>query len=165
MRPSAPPTPETLVANYGARTTQAFGEISAPFGPLRPFAGVDFVNVATDGFTESGGSGALSVAGSSRSVTFTTLGLRASAPVGNMTAHGSVGWRHAFGAIAAASDMTIQGNPFAVAGVPVAASAAVIGAGIDFAVSERFRLGLSYAGTVSTDVQQHGARATANLKF
>jgi hypothetical protein len=60
------------------------------------------VNLDTDGFTETGGAAALNVLGDETTVTFTTLGLRASHQFSldngfSMTARGMLGWRHAFG--------------------------------------------------------------------
>jgi len=159
------PMPQTLTANYQARTAQAFGEISAEFGNFRPFAGANYINVATDGFSETGGNAALTVAAGSQSVTFTTVGLRAEAEMGAATAHGMAGWRHAFGDIAPTSAMAIQGNGFTVAGVPIASDAFVAEAGVDFAVNKNVKVGVSYSGQIGADAQQHGAKGTANLRF
>ncbi|WP_163086700.1 autotransporter outer membrane beta-barrel domain-containing protein, partial [Acinetobacter baumannii] len=69
---------------------------------FEPFANLAHVDVATDGFTETGGPAALSARGAATGVTVSTLGLRASSIIvlGNgitVTARGMLGWRHAFG--------------------------------------------------------------------
>lgn len=159
------PMPQTLTANYKARVAQAFGEVSAGLGVVRPFAGANYINVATDAFTETGGSAALAAAASSQSVTFTTLGLRAQAAAGAATLNGALGWRHAFGDVAPLSSFTIQGAGFGVAGVPVAKDAFVAEAGVDVSLSKALKVGVSYSGQIAAESQEHGVRGTASLRF
>ncbi|WP_163071519.1 autotransporter outer membrane beta-barrel domain-containing protein, partial [Acinetobacter baumannii] len=67
---------DTLKSHYGARTAQAFGELGyrVRAGQLafEPFANLAHVDVATDGFTETGGPAALSARGAATGVTFST---------------------------------------------------------------------------------------------
>ncbi|MEJ0013075.1 MAG: autotransporter domain-containing protein [Bauldia sp.] len=157
---------QTSVASYNARTAQVFGEVGADLGMLQPFAGANYINVSTDGFTETGGIGPLSVAASTQNLTFTTLGLRVAGDVGTgATFRGMAGWRHTFGDITPLSSMTIQGQSYTVAGVPVAVDAFVAEAGVELPVGTNFTLSTTYAGQIGANSQDHGGRVTATVKF
>ncbi|MES2032160.1 MAG: autotransporter domain-containing protein [Pseudomonadota bacterium] len=58
-----------------------------------------------------------------------------------------LGWRHAFGDVTPTSIMTFAGgSPFTVAGVPIAANAAVADLGFDINVTPNATLGVTYGG-------------------
>ncbi len=65
-------------ASYDGDTGQLFGEVSLPLlshkTAVEPFAGLAYVHVDTDGFTEKGGAAALAGSGSDVSTGFATLG-------------------------------------------------------------------------------------------
>jgi fibronectin-binding autotransporter adhesin len=137
---------------------------------LEPFANLAYADLKTDGFTEQGGITALRGRGESTDTTFTTLGLRASTRLGadatGATLRGLLGWRHAFGDVSQSATMAFAGgNGFAVAGVPIAKDAAVIEAGLDFAIKRDLTLGVSYAGQVGDGVKDHGVKASLLWKF
>ena len=165
---------DMLRARYGARTFQAFGEagyrIDAFGAAFEPFVNLAHVSLATDAFSETGGSAALTGEGRTTSTTFTTLGLRASATfmlggVGT-TARGTLGWRHAFGAVLPLSTNAFAGGAgFTVAGVPIARDAAVVEAGLDFALSPAATLGLGYTGQIAGGAQQHGFKGSLAVRF
>ena len=98
---------QALTGSTNAGTAQVFGEagyeVTTGALALEPFAGLAYVSVNTDGYTESGGSAALTVDSDTTEVTYTTLGVRAGAdlPLGFVRARatGLVGWRHAFGSL------------------------------------------------------------------
>jgi outer membrane autotransporter protein len=170
---------DSLKADYKANTTQAFAELGYRINTgmlseqvaLEPFAGLAHVNVSSDGFTERGGAAALASSGSSSGVTFSTLGLRASNSFtldggAGVTARGSLGWRHAFGDTAPMSALAFAGGaPFAIAGAPIAKSAAVVEAGLDFKLTNAATLGLSYAGQFGSGLKDHSARIHLNVAF
>ena len=157
---------QTLTANYKARTMQAFGDIGADMGMLTPFAGANYINVATDAFSETGGMAALNAAASSQSIVFTALGARAQTDAGNgLVLHGMAGWRHAFGDVTPLDSLTIQSQGYTVAGVPVAADAFVAEAGVDMKVGNGATIGVSYSGQVGPNAQDHGAKGTAAVNF
>ena len=76
---------ENLDASYDAGTAQVFGEagyrIDTASASFEPFANVAYVNLHTDGFTETGGAAALTHQADDTDQTFTTLGVRASTPL------------------------------------------------------------------------------------
>ncbi|MEN5276357.1 autotransporter domain-containing protein [Brucella sp. TWI432] len=165
---------DSLGADYHARTLQAFGElgyrIDTTVAAFEPFANLSHVRLHTDGFTEKGGAAALAVDGNNTNTTFTTLGMRASAPLplGGASANlkGTLGWRHAYGDISPESTHLFAGsNLFTVEGVAIAKDAALVEAGFDMAITENAKFGLSYVGQFGSGTKQNGFNATLNVKF
>ncbi|WP_274425236.1 autotransporter domain-containing protein [Chelativorans sp. YIM 93263] len=165
---------DRLSAHYDSGTFQAFGEagyrIETEAASFEPFVGLAHVSLHTDGFAEDGGTAALSADSQTTSTTFTTLGVHASTDfdVGGMraTAHGTLGWRHAFGDTTPLSTHAFAGgDTFTVAGVPIAEDAAIIEAGLDFDITDNATLGVAYSGQIATDAQQHGFNAKLSVKF
>ncbi|MDQ0316300.1 autotransporter-associated beta strand repeat-containing protein [Amorphus orientalis] len=151
------PTTQTLKADYDAGTTQLFGEVGygVDAGPVgfEPFAGLAYVNLNTDGFTETGGVAALTSQGDATDITYSTLGLRgsASAAIGagmNATVQGMVGWRHMYSASTPTSAFAFAagGTPFTVAGVPFAKDTLLLDAGLNVSVRNSLSLGAAYSG-------------------
>jgi outer membrane autotransporter protein len=166
---------DSLKADYKAATTQAFAElgyrIKTERAELEPFANLALVNVSSDGFTERGGPAALTSAGNSSGVTFSTVGLRASTSFAmdngtSVTARGSLGWRNASGDVTPTTSLAFAGGlPFSVAGAPIAKSAAVVEAGLDFKLTNAATLGLSYGGQFGSGLKDHSARIQLNVAF
>ena len=165
---------DTLSAGYDAGTFQVFGEAGYRFdtrgASFEPFVGLAHVSLHTDSFTENGGAAALGVDSRTTDATFMTLGLHASTDfeVGGMnaTAHGTLGWRHAFGDITPLSTHDFSGgDAFTVSGVPIAENAALIRAGVDFDITDNATLGVSYRGQIASDAQEHGISAKLNMTF
>ncbi|RQR24950.1 autotransporter domain-containing protein, partial [Burkholderia sp. Bp9143] len=163
-------------AGYNANSAQVFGEVgyALPVGPvaLEPFAGLAYVNLHTDGYTESGGAAALRAGGQTTHVGFSTLGLRAASQLGTIasgtfTARGTVGWRHAFGNVRPSSAFTFAngGTSFQVSGVPIARDSAVLEAGIDAAITKRLTLGLTFSGQYGSGVRDNAVLGNILWKF
>nr|WP_256371445.1 autotransporter domain-containing protein [Stappia sp. ES.058] len=165
---------DSLSASYDARTLQAWGEAAYSFetGAARfePFANLAYVNLSTDGFTETGGAAALTAASNTVDATFTTLGLRAETDVHlgstDATLRGMVGWRHAFGG-GPTSQMAFAsgGNAFTIAGVPLAQNSLVLDAGFDVELTDSATLGFAYGGQFGSGVQDHSASLNLNVRF
>lgn len=165
---------DDLGAGYDAGLFQAFGEVSyridTPSAAFEPFANLAHVRLATDGFTETGGAAALTGSAGTTSATFATLGIRASTTfdLGDIaaTAHGMVGWRHAIGDTVPSDTHALSGgDAFTVTGTPIAKNAAIIEAGLDFAIAPNATLGFSYNGQFASDAHNNGARARLSVKF
>ncbi|WP_455918512.1 autotransporter outer membrane beta-barrel domain-containing protein [Ensifer canadensis] len=163
-----------MKADYDAGTFQAFGEvgyrIDLPSVALEPFANLAYVSLHTDGFTESGAAAALSSRSNTTDTTFTTLGLRASAPLSlgatNAKVRGMLGWQHAFGDTTPFSTMAFgTGSAFSVAGTPIAEDAAIIEAGIDFALTDTASLGITYTGQFGSGTTQNAVDAKLDVRF
>jgi fibronectin-binding autotransporter adhesin len=165
----------SLNGDYNAATAQMFGELAYGFtaggARFEPFANLAYVNLHTDGFTEQGGAATLTGASANTDATFATLGLRASTTfdIGGttLTAKGMAGWRHAFGDMAPTSTMRFAGgdNAFNIDGVPIARDAAVIEAGLDYAITPNATLGVSYGGQFGSGMSDQSARFNFNVKF
>ncbi|MEZ2407233.1 autotransporter-associated beta strand repeat-containing protein [Bosea sp. RCC_152_1] len=164
-----------LKGDYNASTAQVFGELGYGFtmGATRfePFANLTHVSVHTDGFTERGGAAALTSQGATTDATFTTLGLRASTSFdlngAAVTVKGMAGWRHAFGDATPLSTMRFAGggDAFSTGGVPIARNAAVVEAGLDYALSPNATLGVTYGGQFGSGLSDQSARLNLDVKF
>ncbi|PJI41599.1 MAG: hypothetical protein CTR54_14535 [Rhizobium sp.] len=161
-------------ADYDARTAQLFGEasydIDTSLGRISPFAGLAYVHLRTDGFTETGGVTAVSVEADSYDTTYGTLGLRGEAPLalGDTKAvlHGMVGWRHDFGDGLPDARLAFAGSDsFTVYGVPSARDVAVMEAGFSVPVSENALLGLSYAGQAGEGEWEQQVKGRLDVRF
>ena len=165
---------DRLNGDYDAGAVQAFGEvgyrIDTTVASFEPFANLAYVSLKTDGFTENGEAAALSVDGDTTDTTFTTLGIRASAPL-NLgttlaTVRGTLGWKHAFGDITPLSTNSFAGgDAFTVAGVPIAEDSAVVEAGVDFTLTKAATLGIAYAGQFGSGSSSNGVNANLGVKF
>lgn len=167
---------DRTTATYDAGTTQVFGDVGYAFGlgraALEPFAALAYVNLQNGDFTETGGAAALTAASQSLDATFTTLGLRAATLVAltdrtEMTAHGTIAWRHAFGDVTPefAFAFASNGLPFTIAGVPIAEDSLVVDAGLDFNVTADARLGVAYSGQLASDAQDNAILGNLHIAF
>ncbi|OYX62053.1 MAG: hypothetical protein B7Y88_14755 [Sphingomonadales bacterium 32-64-17] len=93
---------QTLTASYGGRAVQAFGEAGSaqPLGTatVEPFVGVNAIWLKNAAFTETGGSFALSGEEMERGRAWSTVGVKASAPLSAtspISINAKVGWQHA----------------------------------------------------------------------
>jgi outer membrane autotransporter protein len=163
-------------ASYSARTAQVFGEIGydARIGPvaLEPFAGMTYVNLQTDSFTEKGGTTALHGRSSNQDLPYSTLGLRAAGEIAQfdgatLTARGALGWRHAFGDVTPTTSLTFASgsDAFTVTGTPISRNALVVQAGLDLAVTDRLAISLNYDGQLATDARDNAVQAQAKFTF
>jgi fibronectin-binding autotransporter adhesin len=164
---------DALSSSHGGSTAQAFGEAGyrvelagASFGGLglsrasvEPFAGAAAFLIHQNGFTEGGGASALTGFAHDFNIQTMTLGVRselafAALPVSVTT---MLGWRHAYGDVVPSVLLGFQGGAqsFSSSGVPIDRDTFVAEAGVNYAVSSMFTVGLSYSG-------QFGQRATDN---
>lgn len=165
---------DRLSGSYSAGTAQVFGEVGYRIAlgrvALEPFAGLAYVNLHTDGFTERGGLAALASPSSNASVGYSTLGLRASTSIAfqgtDLTLRGALAWRHAFGDTTTLATLAFAGGaPFTVAGLPIARNAALVEGGLDLALGPRATLGLSYTGQLASDAQDHAFKGNLAIRF
>ncbi|MGE8619375.1 MAG: autotransporter domain-containing protein [Achromobacter spanius] len=147
---------QALTADYGASTTQLFGELGytlpvSEHVSVEPFAGLAWSDTRTRGFSESGGSAALRGQSDSTKQTTSTLGLRAltNFTVGQTEGRlqATLGWRHAFGDVQPQTIMSFDGGQaFSVAGAPIARNAALAELGVETAITKNATIGLTYSG-------------------
>lgn len=165
---------DQLDADYSARTVQAFAELGYTFAldnaRIEPFVNIAHVTVNTDGFTESGGAAALSVAGGTTNTTYTTFGMRAETDLmlGEMRARlkGMAAWQEAFGDTTPETSNALAGSgAFDIAGVPVADGNALVEAGLDLALTPASTLGLSVQGQFGSGARDLGVKASLAVAF
>lgn len=165
---------QSLKADYHAGAAQLFTElgyaVAAGNAVLEPFAGVAWSDLRARGFSESGGSAALSGRAQNDDQTTTTVGVRAKTPFSlgktSGTVRGSVGWRHTFGGLAPQSTHAFNGSqPFTVAGAPSARDTALLELGADIAVSRNATLGVSYAGQFGKGSRENTGSVSMRWRF
>ena len=167
---------DQLSSSYNAGTAQVYGEIGYDFHlggtVLEPLADLAYVNLATDGFSESGGPAALTANSASFDTTYSVLGARISHEfdLGDgaaLTATGRVGWQHAFGDTTPATTLAFTGTatPFSVSGVPISQNAAIVEAGLAYSPAPNVSLGIYYAGQLAPNAQENSFNGTVDFKF
>ncbi|KRE16692.1 hypothetical protein ASE66_08685 [Bosea sp. Root483D1] len=165
---------DTLRAGYDAGTAQAFGELGyrIEFGQVafEPFAGLAYVVLRSDGFTERGGAAALSSGSDDTGLGYATLGLRAATTTrlagADLTLRGGLGWRHAFGDVDPKTTLAFTGsNPFSISGLPIARNAALLEAGLGLSISPSATLSLAYTAQLAQDTQDHAFKANLAVRF
>ena len=78
-----------------------------------------------------------------------------------------LGWRHAYGDVVPSLLLGFQGGAqaFSVSGIPIDRDAFVVEAGMNYAVSSSFTVGLSYAGQFGERATDNAFRGNVNLRF
>ncbi|WMD20892.1 autotransporter domain-containing protein [Achromobacter seleniivolatilans] len=164
---------QNLTADYSASTTQLFAEVgyALPVTPnitIEPFAGLSWNNLRTRGFSESGGSAALSAKRQSQTLTSTLAGLRARwlVPDSAIALRGLLGWRHAYGNVQPGTSLAFDnGNSFSVAGTPIARDAARVEFGADLVAIRDLTIGVSYAGEFGGGNRQHSGMLDMRWRY
>lgn len=111
----------------------------------------------------------LSAAGQSN--TFTTLGLRAAKDFavnrGILTASASLGWQYAFGSTIPVAPFSFEAGSatYLESGTPIARNAARLGAGLDFAATDRVSVGLHHSGQLAGSPQDKAIDGRLSVKF
>ena len=140
---------------------------------LEPFAGLAWVHLNTDGFTENGGVAALTGSGTTRDVGYSSLGIRAATSyvLANgmvLTPRASVAWQYAFGEVVPAESLAfvgIAGANFNVTGVPLARNAALIEAGAELRISPQAKIGLFYSAQLADSVRDNAVKGNFVWSF
>lgn len=156
----------TARADYNADHVEALGEVSyvqlvGANTAIEPYvsAGVSWVQV--DGFTEKvDGADYLAAEQQEETWPYTLIGMRLTGAmnVGDVLVNPmlDLGWRHVFGD----TDPNLiyeglDGDTFAVAGMPIAEDSLIVQAGFDAAFTSGWRTSLKYKGDIAETVQQH----------
>jgi autotransporter-associated beta strand protein len=165
---------DVVSASFGGRTFVGFGEVGyrAELGPatVEPFIGGSALRITRDGFTETGGPAALTVAGRDYDIQTFTAGMRGAVSLGDgspFSGRGMLGYRHAMGDVVPAALLAFAagGTQFQTAGIPIDVHALVAEAGVDWQATRDVRLGLTYSGQVGGRGQDHGARGSVLWQF
>ena len=172
---------EALSSNNGGYTAQGFGEagyrIQLSGGGLgggsrvsvEPFAGAAAFVIHQNGFTEVGGTSALTASARDFNVQTTTLGVRGELAFASMplTLKTMLGWRHAYGDGVPSVLLSFQGGAqaFSVSGVPIDRDAFVAEAGIDYSLTSMLSVGVSYSGQYGQRATDNAFKGNVNLRF
>jgi autotransporter-associated beta strand protein len=165
---------QELIANYGGRAIQAFGEVGSaqPLGngTVEPFVGLNAIWLKNRAFTETGGSFALAGEAMERGRAWSSVGLKASIPLGvgsPVSIGATVGWQHALTRRTVASDLSFAagGPDFRIEGAPLARDAALIDAGVHWTPARSLGLSVTYTGSIADQGQSHTARAVLSANF
>jgi outer membrane autotransporter protein len=161
-------------ARYDGGTGQIFGEIALPMSAgafaAEPFAGLAYVHISRDRFSEQGDVAALSSHGADDDVGFSTLGVRfaweSRLRGTRIVPRASVAWQHAFGDVEATQVLSFAGAPsMTIAGTPLARNTARIEAGLDISLSPSATLGIVYNGEIASDIEDHGLSGRFSFRF
>lgn len=166
----------SLSASRSGGTGQLFGEIGYKLNvgsaELEPFAGLAYVRLRLDGFTETGGVTALTAASRTQDNLKTTLGLRANhtfaAGEATFAVRGSLAWQHAFGTVTPqlAERFAFTNSPsFLVTGAPIARDTALVDISADWLIDANTRLGISYTGQLAAKSQSNAVQGRFSINF
>ena len=159
-------------ASFEAGTGQVFGEVGYKVdlhgAVVEPFAGLSYDEVSTQKAAETGGVAALAVAGQTREVISSRMGLRASVDLDpHVSLHSSVAWRHAGDDVDGTARVAFEGTGqgFTVSGQPIAQDAAEITAGIAGKLGAHGRVDVSYSGQIASHWQDNAVKLLAAWDF
>lgn len=164
------------IGGYDARTYSIHAEASYDARlaghRVEPFVSLAHVRHESDGFTETGGTGSLSVEGMSTDTTFTTLGLRGNATmesrfrgIERIVVTGMAGWRHAFGDLDEGVSADLLGSDFVAYGMPIAKNELLLEAGLEMPLSGSSTFSVGYSGQFSEDQHDHRLKAALQVAF
>ncbi|TYC56284.1 autotransporter domain-containing protein [Rhodobacterales bacterium] len=165
---------QSLTSDQQIYSTQGFAEMGYEFDvrgvSLEPFAGVAQVHLESGGFTEMGGSAALTASRQSDDTGFFWIGLRTAAAFdlfgANATAKAGVAWQHASEQNATFEQAFASGgDSFTVVGAPFSRDTAQVDAGLGVNLGKNTGLDLSYSGRLSSEAQNHGLNARLSIRF
>lgn len=165
----------TPVSQYQARTSQLFAEAghTAQYGDLRfnPFVRYAHVWTDVDGTTETGGPASLSTAAQKLETSFATAGLRISgtsalSPSTSLQPHANFDFTHAWGDRAGIVAAAFNGasTAFGVTAARIGTDTFGADIGVDV-VSGNMRFGLAGIGSVSSEWNDYGAKASLPFRF
>ncbi len=139
---------------------------------LTPSAGVNYLWLRTEGFTETGSLAPLTLSDETGESLRSELALTAAYRIRSVNTIWSpyvrAGWQHEFLDTQAAVESRLAsgaGGVFSVGGSRVSRDSALLGAGVQAKLSATLDVSLSYAGEVNTDYQSHSVNANVRLRF
>jgi len=169
-------SPQTLKADYRARSVQAFAQLGygMPVGErsqIEPYASVNWHQLRQGSFTEHGGQAALHADAQRQDLSTMTLGLRGTTTLeiksASLALTAGLGWRHAMGDTTPERRLAfaaLPGSDFRISGAPIAKNAAVAELGAELLASERTSFGLNYQGQFGRN-QDHAGSLFLKVKF
>jgi outer membrane autotransporter protein len=140
---------------------------------VTPYAALDYVNAHLQGFSETGGFGALSVNATDANSFQTTLGVRLTSRIaignyGVLTPELRLGWNHEFldaSQKITASLVGVTGSGFSATGVVFGRDAALLGAGFSMELSPDAKVFVDYDGRLGSRLQEHSISGGLKVRF
>ncbi|HLJ63715.1 MAG TPA: autotransporter outer membrane beta-barrel domain-containing protein, partial [Stellaceae bacterium] len=137
---------------------------------LTPYFGEALTHTGINGFTESGGFGALAVRPGTSDSFETTFGLRASSEVTigdhiKLTPELRLGYQVQFLDAAQSLDASLGNLPFTATGANFGRNTALVGLGVTSNLNGSTRLFLDYDGRITGGLQEHALSAGVLVKF
>lgn len=158
-----------VASRYRAMTSQMFGEAAWRIGAVEPFVTLAHVRLNVGRGQESGAAAALQLAGDRMRTSYATVGTRGETQVAlgstRLAVRGSLGWRHAFGDQLPVVQAALDGQRFAVAGLPIARNSLVGDVRLHGAIRDRVQLSLGYQSAMARGGRNHGVQAGLNWRF
>ena len=160
--------------SYDADVTQLFveagyrGFVTESFS-VEPYAGLGYMHVSADGFTERVGNHAFKTEFDDQDVWTFNLGVRGKKnfTVGDarVAVKGDVAWMQFFGDNQGTARMTIADAGTAQLEGDELNGLGVVSLGIEAEIGKSATLGVSYTGAFGSDVTSHGVGATVKIHF
>ena len=140
---------------------------------VTPYAALDYVNAHVQGFSETGGFGALAVNGTDSNSFQTTLGVRltsriAIASSGTLIPELRLGWNREFldaSQSLSASLVGVPGSTFSSTGINFGRDAALLGAGLSMELSPDAKVFVDYDGKLGARLQEHSVSGGLRVRF
>jgi outer membrane autotransporter protein len=140
---------------------------------VTPYAALDYVNAQLQGFSETGGFGALSVSSTDSNSFQTTLGVRLTSRIvmanyGTLIPELRLGWNHEFGDASQslnASLVGVAGSSFTSTGIAFGRDTALIGAGMSLELSPDAKVFVDYDGRLGSRLQEHSVSGGLRVRF
>jgi outer membrane autotransporter protein len=140
---------------------------------VTPYAALDYVNAQVQGFSETGGFGALAVNSTDSNSFQTTLGVRLTSRIvmasyGTLIPELRLGWNHEFGDASqkiTAALVGVPGSTFSATGIAFGRDTALVGAGLSMELSPDAKVFVDYDGKLGSRLQEHSVLGGARVRF
>lgn len=166
---------ERLRADYDAWSLDALAEAELRFDlsagrSIAPYIALNWDSVWTDSFRERGGQAALRSKSEHQGNLSSTLGVRYAARLGvRASADLDLGWRHTYGNVRPGTKLDFANAPgrnsFTTIGSALARDEFLLGAGVQFDVTERVSLRLDYDFSVDEKTMSHRGTGSVGIGF
>jgi autotransporter-associated beta strand protein len=164
---------QTLDASYTARSIEGSLEAAYRFPVsdsfhLEPYVSIGMQRLRLGGFSETGGSAALTSVARSWNHAVSTAGLRLLLAANDRVSFGAnLGWQHTFGNLVSTATYAFRegGRGFTVNSSPMNRNEALVGLDLGVKVSDNVNLSLGYNGSLGNQGQSHGGMAMVEVKW
>ena len=164
-----------LKSKYHARLTQIFSEAGLPLAfsqnRLEPFARLSYNYLHNSKVREHGGEAALAGGRGSQDYAASLAGMRSRLQLcdkegRSAIVHAMLGWQHIYGNTVPTTGMSFaQSQAFDTQGTPLERDNMTVETGMDFHITDKTALGVSYNGQYGQKNTDHGVRINFHGKY